>query len=276
MKNTTTLQNNLNLIRDLIGKQTIYTNLTSDIKIIYKDNNGKSGIYCLTNIITGKIYIGSAVNLTRRFREYFSIKYLTKELLVNNSYIYRALLKYGYSNFKLEIMEYCNKESLISREQYYIDLLKPEYNLCLIAGSSLGRLVRKDTRLKLRNAKIRRLYVESNGITLREHSINFIDQKLNQSRLKIDKFYKEFAKIKLLIKKKVRRYNPSIYINTTTIPSQVVLVTDTFNNVTMSFPSIRRAALAINVSHSTLGSRLRGKTTKLCKNRYIIRSTSNK
>jgi hypothetical protein len=56
-------------------------------------------------------------------------------------------------------MEYCNKESLISREQYYIYLLKPEYNLCLIAGSSLGRLVRKDTRLKLRNARIRRLYV---------------------------------------------------------------------------------------------------------------------
>lgn len=30
-------------------------------------------VYRLTNLTTGKIYIGSAVNLTRIFREYFYI-----------------------------------------------------------------------------------------------------------------------------------------------------------------------------------------------------------
>lgn len=276
MKNTTTLQKNLNLITDYAVKPAIvYLDLTLDIKAIYKDNNAKSGIYCLTNIVTGKFYIGSAVNLTRRFREYFSIKYLTKELLVNNSYIYKALLKYGYSNFKLEIIEYCNKESLINREQYYIDLLKPEYNLCLVAGSALGRVVKNNTRLKLRNVWLHRLFTKSGDITLREFTINFVDLKLNQSRLNINRLYKEFDKIKLL-RKKVITYNTRIHITTTTIPSQIVLVTDTFNNITTTFPSISRAALAINVSPNTIGSRLRGKTAKLCKNRYIIRSINNK
>lgn len=52
--------------------------------------------------------------------------------------IHRALLKYGYSNFSLHILEYCNKEDLIAREQYYLDLYKPEYNVLKVAGSSFG------------------------------------------------------------------------------------------------------------------------------------------
>ena len=52
--------------------------------------------------------------------------------------IEKALLKYGYSNFKLEILEYCDKDEVLSREQYYLDFLKPEYNILKQAGSSLG------------------------------------------------------------------------------------------------------------------------------------------
>lgn len=53
------------------------------------------------------------------FKHYFS-----------NSYIFSintTLLKYGHYVFKLDILEYYNKNKLI--EQYYIDLLKPEYNI---------------------------------------------------------------------------------------------------------------------------------------------------
>jgi len=49
-----------------------------------------------------------------------------------------ALLKYNLENFKLEILEYCPLELTLSREQYYLDLLKPEYNILKIAGSSKG------------------------------------------------------------------------------------------------------------------------------------------
>ena len=52
--------------------------------------------------------------------------------------LHRALLKYGYSNFSLDIIEYCEPNVKISREQYYIDLLKYEYNILKKAGSNLG------------------------------------------------------------------------------------------------------------------------------------------
>jgi group I intron endonuclease len=53
-------------------------------------------------------------------------------------YICRALLKYGYSHFCLEIIEYCDIKDILERESYYINLLKPEYNLLQVAYSRQG------------------------------------------------------------------------------------------------------------------------------------------
>lgn len=66
------------------------------------------------------------------------MSYLKREIKKNNSMIYRALLKYGYSCFKLDIMEYCELTIIIKREQYYLDAIKPEYNILKPAGSLLG------------------------------------------------------------------------------------------------------------------------------------------
>ena len=40
--------------------------------------------------------------------------------------------------FMLEILEYCDPDMVIEREQYYIDTLKPEYNILKTAGSLKG------------------------------------------------------------------------------------------------------------------------------------------
>ena len=62
--------------------------------------------------------------------------------------IYKALLKYGCSNFSLEILEYCEPSKCIVREQYYLDLLKPEYNISLTAGAPMtGRNHSEETKL---------------------------------------------------------------------------------------------------------------------------------
>jgi group I intron endonuclease len=52
----------------------------------------------------------------------------------------------GYSNFKLEILEYCDKSNVIVREQAYIDLLSPEYNLNKTAGSRFGSKHSEETK----------------------------------------------------------------------------------------------------------------------------------
>lgn len=40
-----------------------------------------------------------------------------------------ALLKYGYTNFSLTIIEFCNKDSLMSREKHFFEVHSPEYNI---------------------------------------------------------------------------------------------------------------------------------------------------
>lgn len=105
---------------------------------ILKDNKGKSGIYKWTHIISGKCYVGSARDLSKRFKSYFSSCYLNREVQINNSIIYRSIIKYGYSCFSLDILDFCDLHSVIQKEQYYLDSLKPEYNLMKKAGSVLG------------------------------------------------------------------------------------------------------------------------------------------
>ena len=55
----------------------------------------------------------------------------------------------------MEILEYCDKELVVEREQYYINTLKPRYNILNIAGSSLGFRHSETTRanMSLNNTK---------------------------------------------------------------------------------------------------------------------------
>jgi group I intron endonuclease len=80
--------------------------------------------------MSGKSYVGSAIDLSQRLKNYYNISYLEREIKKNNSMIYKALLKYGYSSFKLDILECCDPTVLIDREQYYLDHLKPVYKNC--------------------------------------------------------------------------------------------------------------------------------------------------
>lgn len=145
--------NNNNNINNIIIKPVItYINADIHKSIIYKDNKNKSAIYRWVNNINNKSYVGSAKSLNDRLKIYFSPNTLKKRLERSSSAINSALLKYGYSNFKLEILEYCKPDQLISREQYYIDFLKPEYNICKTAGSTLGKIHSESTKEKIRNS----------------------------------------------------------------------------------------------------------------------------
>lgn len=46
-----------------------------------------------------------------------------------------ALLKYGYHNFTLTILDFCDTDSLISREKYFFEVYSPEYNILKTPGS---------------------------------------------------------------------------------------------------------------------------------------------
>lgn len=101
---------------------------------VLKDNRNLSGVYRWVNNLNGKTYVGSGVNLAKRLGSYYN----KKELSRNPRPILDALLKYGYNNFTLEILEYCPKTKVLEREQFYLDLLLPEYNILKHAYSLLG------------------------------------------------------------------------------------------------------------------------------------------
>lgn len=125
---------------------------------IIKENRKKSGVYRWTNVINGKSYIGSSSDLGERFYRYYSIDYLLKVLARTRSYIYSSLLKNGYSNFKLEVLEYCKKKDLLNREQYYFDILKPEYNILKTPYSSLGLKHTEETKARMSKLALGRTF----------------------------------------------------------------------------------------------------------------------
>ena len=111
----------------------IYEDAFAMKKAILKDNAGKAGIYMWTNKLTGDIYVGQSFDLRKRFLNYFNLNYISRR---NEHIICRAIIKYGYSNFSVTILEYCEKCDLDVREQHYFDTLNPEYNIQKIAGGS--------------------------------------------------------------------------------------------------------------------------------------------
>lgn len=128
----------------------IYEDAFTMKKAILKDNAGKAGIYMLTNKLTGDIYVGQSIDLRKRFLNYFNLSYISRR---NELIICRAIIKYGYSNFSVTILEYCDKCELDVREQHYFDTLNPKYNIQKIAGgSSRGLILSEETKSKISNA----------------------------------------------------------------------------------------------------------------------------
>jgi group I intron endonuclease len=124
-----------------------YEHIIRDKYIIYKENKNKVGIYRFLNKINGKSYVGSSTNLGTRLNIYFSKKAMYSRLKTKKSIIYDALLRHGYDDFTLEILEYCNIDVLIEREQYYINHFKSEYNILKAANSRLGIKHSLETRI---------------------------------------------------------------------------------------------------------------------------------
>lgn len=94
-----------------------------------------SGIYAIVNRINGKIYVGSAVNIQERWCAH---KNCLRRGVHANSHLQNAWNKYGAGCFTFSVLEYCDKSTLIQREQIYLDNFQPQYNIYLKAGSPLG------------------------------------------------------------------------------------------------------------------------------------------
>lgn len=122
----------------------------------------KSGIYLISSP-SGGAYVGSSVDIERRWCRHL---YELSKSVHRNPVLQRAYDKYGAA-LRFEIIELCDRESLLTREQTYIDLIGIEnlYNLQPQAGggSSSGRVSKPasaETREKMRLAHTGRKHSE--------------------------------------------------------------------------------------------------------------------
>jgi group I intron endonuclease len=77
---------------------------------------GLAGVYAIINNVTGAIYIGSYINIGNRLVEHLVYK-------DTNEHLQNAIAKYGLVNFTFAVVELCDCEVLLQREQHYLDIL---------------------------------------------------------------------------------------------------------------------------------------------------------
>jgi GIY-YIG catalytic domain len=107
----------------------IYSNAETEKSKILKDNKEKAGIYQWKHLESGKIYVGSAFDLSKRLKYYYNKNYLECN---KTMYICNALQVHGYSSFSLEILEYISIINLSKKEARELILYENNFILILL------------------------------------------------------------------------------------------------------------------------------------------------
>ena len=106
------------------------------------------GIYKIRNKVNGKFYIGSSNNIISRFSRH-------RNALMKGTHpnvlLQRAYHKYGEENLEYLIVEKCTENEKLKREQFYIDTVKPQYNISKSATAPMqGRKHSEETKKKFK------------------------------------------------------------------------------------------------------------------------------
>ena len=126
-----------------------------------------SGIYQIKSRISGKRYVGSSVNIYKRWSAHRSI---LKSRQHHSEILQRAWDKYGEENIEFSILLTCPEKDLLKYEQAYLDRGNCDYNIAKdaaapmlgkkfteehkrnISKGQIGRKVSEETRRKISEA----------------------------------------------------------------------------------------------------------------------------
>ena len=95
-----------------------------------------SGVYKITNTVTGDFYIGSSKDVKERWKGH---KWQSTWKKYPNKQLYQDMQKYGVDEFEFEVLEEVEPAKLKEKEQQFIQTLKPTYNSCNAKGLNIER-----------------------------------------------------------------------------------------------------------------------------------------
>lgn len=164
----------------------------------------KSGIYFIKRL-GGKIYIGSSKDVNQRLSQHFS---RLKKGNHHNAIMQNTYNKHGKDVFKTGVLEFCEVDSLIEREQFYMDSYDKQelFNIRLIAESNKGFKHSEKTKAKLSEALKGNQYALGMRHTNEAKTKMSIDRKGNKNSLGV-KHTKE-TRLKLSILRKGKKQSP--------------------------------------------------------------------
>lgn len=200
-----------------------------------------------------------------------------------------ALLKHGYSNFQLEILEYTTREEAIKIEQHYLDLLNESdksltYNILIIAGSRLGHQVLDEAKLRLANlGELNPNFGKGKPLT--------DEQKISETMLKLEnhprrgkpgitsflgKTHSSETK-ELMSKAKVGTRNfgkdEANRLKLSAIRGSAVEVSNIETNIISTYFSYTKAGEALSCSTGTISLYIKSK--KIFRGKYLISKLDN-
>ncbi len=146
-----------------------------------------SGIYKILNTIDERIYVGSSKNMEKRFNVH-KCELNTKKH--KNPHLLNFINKYGIDKLSFEVLEYCEKDKLEEKENYYFTLLSPQFNICKKAY----RLPEKRNFTEEQIKEYAELY--NNGRSLRWIAINILGNEKYRytfNDIKNGKTYQEYS-----------------------------------------------------------------------------------
>lgn len=107
---------------------------------------GDTGVYQIRNLTNNKLYIGSSEKFDKRWNLHLS---QLRRNIHHSIHLQRAWNKYGANIFIFEIIEECESDKCLDREQHHLDTIlfascnderfsQLGYNICRVAGSTKG------------------------------------------------------------------------------------------------------------------------------------------
>lgn len=192
-----------------------------------------SGIYKITSP-SGKIYIGSSINICNRIKYYKCLD------CKRQTRLYNSLLKYGWDNHTFEILEECGIEEMFKKEteygMFYEVLGINGLNCTLPKNGDIKCYQSEETKLK-------------KSLNQRGGKNNFFGKKHSEEAL-------EKIRNAQLGRKHTLEHRMKVSKNHAKVNSKIVLNLETG----VYYESCKEAALYNNYNHSTLKSKLNGST----------------